>query len=239
MIDDLHGEITAINAIDGDATLKSLEEDGLYAVALPVLSVNLRLRFLPDYPSTPPFFDGVESTIGNVSIGYGNQILERVRNVLIGVWTPSNVCLFEMMQELETMSDQDGGEGQELCIVPQADRKVRDQSSENTILTEVPSIHSTPLEWIKTDSIIEKKSVFVAHACRITSRAAALAAIQSLINDDKHLLKATHNISAYRIRSSNSGASLASTDTSTHQLTYQDCDDNGETAAGKRILHLL
>ncbi|KAI4261877.1 MAG: hypothetical protein L6R35_007397, partial [Caloplaca aegaea] len=41
--------------------------------------------------------------------------------------------------------------------------------------------------------------------------------------------KATHNISAYRIRTSADG----------NTVVYQDCDDDGETAAGARLLKLL
>ena len=47
-----------------------------------------------------------------------------------------------------------------------------------------------------------------------------------LLDTDKKVAKATHNITAHRIQSDNG-------------VTFQDCDDDGETAAGGRLLHLM
>ena len=47
-----------------------------------------------------------------------------------------------------------------------------------------------------------------------------------MLATDKKVVKATHNITAWRVRGENG-------------VQYQDCDDDGETAAGGRVLHLL
>lgn len=47
-----------------------------------------------------------------------------------------------------------------------------------------------------------------------------------LLATDKKVGKATHNITAWRIRGENG-------------VQFQDCDDDGEDAAGGRLLHLL
>jgi len=71
-----------------------------------------------------------------------------------------------------------------------------------------------------------QKSVFVARAVSITSVPQAKSYIQTLISTDKKVAKATHNITAYRIHTPDG-------------LSYQDNDDDGETAAGSRLAHLL
>ncbi|KAK3366683.1 hypothetical protein B0T24DRAFT_596595 [Lasiosphaeria ovina] len=50
--------------------------------------------------------------------------------------------------------------------------------------------------------------------------------IRHLLASDRRVRGATHNMTAWRIR----GAGGA---------TFQDCDDDGETAAGGRLLHLM
>ena len=46
--------------------------------------------------------------------------------------------------------------------------------------------------------------------------------------ENKKIANATHNILAYRILQSDP-----------HSVVYQGCDDDGETHAGSRMLHLL
>lgn len=52
-------------------------------------------------------------------------------------------------------------------------------------------------------------------------------AIALLKSDNKKIAAATHNISAYRITGG------------PHNSCLHDCDDDGETHAGSRLLHLL
>ncbi|RKP07954.1 ribosomal protein S5 domain 2-type protein, partial [Thamnocephalis sphaerospora] len=72
---------------------------------------------------------------------------------------------------------------------------------------------------------LDRKSIFVAHLAKVHSADDAKRVLDTLLMDRK-IARATHNILAYRIVLS-SGALL------------QDCDDDGETAAGGRLLHLL
>ena len=53
------------------------------------------------------------------------------------------------------------------------------------------------------------------------------ARVQHLLATDKKAAKATHNMTAWRMRDDETG------------VVYRDCDDDGETAAGSRLLHLL
>ncbi|MCJ1461330.1 eIF2 kinase Gcn2p negative regulator [Mycoblastus sanguinarius] len=79
---------------------------------------------------------------------------------------------------------------------------------------------------------MEKKSIFLARVCAVTSPAQAKACVAHLLATDKRAARATHNITAYCIRS------LPTAD-SVKEIIHQDCDDDGETAAGGRLLHLL
>ncbi|KAJ1732584.1 hypothetical protein LPJ61_001975 [Coemansia biformis] len=82
----------------------------------------------------------------------------------------------------------------------------------------VPGIHTgIPIEM--------KKSVFVGHVARVTT-ADEVACVHDALMQDKRIAQATHNILAYRIRLESGAIS-------------QDNDDDGETAAGKRLGHLL
>ena len=81
---------------------------------------------------------------------------------------------------------------------------------------------------IFTDSpFVDRKSVFQAHLALVNSTD-QVNQVKSMLLQNKKIASATHNISAYRICSSNNASSMV-----------QDCDDDGETAAGSRLLHLL
>lgn len=68
--------------------------------------------------------------------------------------------------------------------------------------------------------------MFVARVAMVSSPQEAKRFLRHLLATDKKAAKATHNITAWRIKG-DSG------------VQFQDCDDDGETAAGGRLLHLL
>jgi len=55
--------------------------------------------------------------------------------------------------------------------------------------------------------------------------------ISHLLSTNKKVAGASHNITAWRIQSPNAQTGNAT--------TIQDCDDDGESAAGGRLLHLM
>ncbi|KAJ2777776.1 hypothetical protein H4R18_004971 [Coemansia javaensis] len=82
----------------------------------------------------------------------------------------------------------------------------------------VPVIYSgEPLEL--------KKSVFLGHVARVRS-VRDVELVRSTLLQNRRIAEATHNIMAYRIRLDNGSIS-------------QDNDDDGETAAGRRLAYLL
>ena len=81
--------------------------------------------------------------------------------------------------------------------------------------------------WTQSTPISELKSTFLARvATPVTSPRQARLYLQHLLATDKRVRSATHNITAWRIRGPNN-------------TSFQDCDDDGETAAGSRLLHLM
>jgi len=99
--------------------------------------------------------------------------------------------------------------------------------------TTFPSPH-----WTQSESLTVNKSTFIARACPVHSLEETQSALGHLLSTNKKVAAATHNISAWRIRSTNdaganTGSGLA------HEVVIQDSDDDGETAAGGRLLHLM
>lgn len=78
---------------------------------------------------------------------------------------------------------------------------------------------------IEHGSIIQdRKSIFQGHVACVKNASDVKAVMANLL-ENKKIAEATHNISAYRIK--------------TDKNILQDCDDDGEQQAGKRLLHLL
>jgi len=75
------------------------------------------------------------------------------------------------------------------------------------------------------EPFVEKKSTFQAHAAPVASPAEARAVADYLLLDNK-VRRASHNMMAYRVASGSGGVA-------------EDFDDDGENAAGGRLLHLL
>ncbi|KAF4979205.1 hypothetical protein FZEAL_4539 [Fusarium zealandicum] len=84
--------------------------------------------------------------------------------------------------------------------------------------------------WTPSKPMTESKSTFVAHIAPVTSPSQAQLYVQALLDSDKRIRNATHNITAWRIRDQDG------TGTGTG---FQHSDDDGETAAGARLLQLM
>jgi hypothetical protein len=80
--------------------------------------------------------------------------------------------------------------------------------------------------------VVERKSTFQAHVAAVESVADVKAVVAALLRVPK-IRNCTHNIMAYRIRRESGGSSTTAT------TWLADCDDDGEDAAGGRLLQLL
>ncbi|XP_053322459.1 protein IMPACT isoform X2 [Spea bombifrons] len=76
------------------------------------------------------------------------------------------------------------------------------------------------------EPISDRRSTFQAHLAPVVNTSQVKALLKKLY-ENKKIAAATHNIYAYRIHSKKTNTFI------------QDCEDDGETAAGKRLLHLM
>jgi hypothetical protein len=207
-------EITSINSIYGDDTLLLVSQDPTTCtLRLPSHTsvVVLRLEFPANYPDAPPSIIGTETVGDNARAG--RRIVEVSREVLGKVYRPGEACIYGLLED-EVLKDY----GEELHII---DIEVNPQEAHN-----VQDDLGPEPSWAFSSTITEKKSVFVARAAQVTSVAQAQQYLQYLLSTDRKVAKASHNMTAWRIKGLN-------------DATYQDCDDDGETAAGGRMLHLM
>lgn len=84
------------------------------------------------------------------------------------------------------------------------------------------------------ESVVDRKSVFQGH-CAAVTRVEHVQIFLSKLKENKKIENAFHNMWAYRIDKSDPSARLGTKSAS----ILQDCDDDGEQAAGGRLLSLL
>lgn len=214
MNEELQNELEAINSIYGDGSLILADADGIYILSMPHHSTSLRIEFPSDYPASPPSVLGTESSGSNTRKGEASHVVDTFRAVLGLLFQPGEVCLFDVIEEVNA--------------VPSDARDAQESAKE--LPTELPII-STPTQspeppWTLSDVITELKSIFIARCAPVSSPDQAKSYLQHLLDSDKKIRSATHNITAWRIKGDGG-------------VTFQDCDDNGETAAGGRVLHLM
>lgn len=232
MNQDLDDEITSINSIYDESTLATISTPDnssiLCALRLPSLPlVTLRLDFPPDYPDAPPAVLGTQSVGDDVPKGFGTKVVDVVRDVLARVYRPGEPCVFDLLEEVGEMVERERDalqEAEENGLNTHADDEEQEAEAESAS-AKVEDLGPPP-PWAVSEPLAEKKSVFLGRAAEVHGVDEAKGYIAHLLATDKKAAKATHNMTAWRIRGQD-GAS------------FQDCDDDGETAAGGRILHLL
>lgn len=222
--EDLENEIEALNSIYDADTLKTADESSIYVLSLPSQDTSLRIQFPESYPDVPPQVLGVQSSGEHSRRGEAQQILEHFRESIGTVFRPGEVCLYEAIEDLTSKLE-------DLAAATAASNL--DEEADNLEVHDLNESFEPHLDlgaeappWTLSDVLIESKSVFIARCAPCTSPSQAAAYLQHLISTDKRVAKATHNITAHRIKGPNG-------------TTFQDCDDDGESAAGGRLLHLL
>ncbi|KAK4453666.1 ribosomal protein S5 domain 2-type protein [Podospora aff. communis PSN243] len=239
MSEALIDEIEAINSIYGDGTLVPLSDSknqtqNTYILTLPPCddgasssSSSLRLQFTPSYPDDPPTVLATHSVGGHSKRGAAARDLDLFRAAVGEVFEPGVVCLFDALEKVkELVSEAEaraGGDRHEKAEVDGGEGEGERGEEEEEVACEVGE-EQPP--WTMSDPVVELKSSFIARCAPVTSPGQAARFVQHLLATDKRVRSATHNMTAWRIRGEN-GAS------------FQDCDDDGETAAGGRLLHLM
>ncbi|KAH9809299.1 hypothetical protein Tdes44962_MAKER06159 [Teratosphaeria destructans] len=236
MSEELQDEVISINSIYNPTTLAKLPSPQLtYALTLPSQpSISVRIEFPPTYPDAPPSILGTQHVGDEVAKGAGTHLVELLRDVLSDIYTPGAPCIFDLVEESGQRLQDLGLDAREPAVQEQQDAEANGapachaagERDSDEPMPQSPEDLGAPPPWVLSDVITEKKSIFVARAAAVTSIDQAKQNLAHLLSTDKKVAKATHNITAWRIRGENG-------------VQYQDCDDDGETAAGGRLLHLL
>jgi len=225
--DAIQDEVTSLNAIFDQGTLVPIDEDArVYSLRLPSLpSITLRIEFPADYPDAPPSVLGTQSVGQDVPKGMGNRAVDVVRNVLAKIYQPGEACVYDLLEEAREALEQAEQQGDLQLHDQHETEHIEEAESSRTAPDASIDLGPEP-PWIIAPALTEKKSVFLARVAPVSSPAQARQYVAHLLATDKKAARATHNMTAWRIKGPN--------DTS-----YQDCDDDGETAAGSRMLHLM
>lgn len=211
--EELENEVEAINSIYGDGTLV-LDSGDVFVLDLPDSRGSLRLNFPPDYPEAPPTILGTQSS--GEHKGDADRLLQAFRSTVGRLFISGEVCLFAVVEEFVSPVESHETTASD----------VLDEASDD-VVSSVESTHLVPqaqAQWIISDPVKENTSVFVAHAARVSSVQEAEAFLEHLLATDKKVAKASHNMTAWRIKGENG-------------VTFQDCDDDGESAAGGMCLY--
>lgn len=242
MTEDLRDEVEALNSIYGDGCLIPSEDQNETSSATYVLqlpgdeSSSLRLQFPASYPAEPPTVLGTQHSSGGRK-GAGARDLGVFREALGTVFQPGSVCLFDAVEEFsrrieeenereELLRQQRHEEDEDDDDDVEGEGRNADRGERTVDANQVDFSTMTPPPWTLSEVVVENKSTFVAHVAKVTSPAEAKLFLQHLLWSDKRIRSATHNITAWRIRGAGG-------------VSYNDCDDDGEDAAGGRLLHLL
>jgi hypothetical protein len=231
-------ELLALGAIYGDGFLERVGP-ATYAVAVPDRAAARRLDVnfaLPDeYPAAAPPLAELRCA------GAAPAALEALAARLEALWAPGEVCLFEWFEALREAwpllapppepepppAAEDAADAAAAAAVAASLQAARLADADAD--ADASAAGSPPVPALVHGAVLtERKSRFQAHVAFVSTADEARAAAAALRGSAK--LRGTSHpcIYAYRIeRAEAPGAYLA------------DCDDDGEAAAGGRLLHLL
>jgi Uncharacterized protein family UPF0029/RWD domain len=228
----LNDEVAALNSIYGDETVavasSSLHETSA-VLRPPDIHFSFLLSFPSEYPDVPPQIRGTNST-GSSGRGEGENAVNTLRQVLGIVYQPGQVCLFDLLEEAGPLLLVHKHDSVEDTAQDTPERSVSSAPAPSAAdsLTDDPAAGLPAPSWILSEPLTVNKSLFVARACPVSSMSEVTDAVSHLIATNKKVASATHNIKAWRLKDAATGTGVV-----------QDHDDDGETAAGGRLLHLL
>ncbi|KAJ9653030.1 hypothetical protein H2198_007736 [Neophaeococcomyces mojaviensis] len=260
--DALNDEVEALTSIYDFKVLEVTSTDpatGTSAIlALPSVAYTFSLVFPSIYPDGPPYITGTHHVDASARKGEGDTATNILREVLGQIFTPGQVCLFDLVEEATPLLTQyhelhsSNGTTEDIesrsATYPLLNTSVELSES---VLTDGTGTAATtnipPPNWILSESLVVSKSTFIARCLPVTSLPEARDSISHLLATNKKVASATHNITAWRIKQvqttelktdAHKGVSRTG-DAQPTEIVIQDSDDDGETAAGGRLLHLM
>ncbi|KAH9045370.1 UPF0029-domain-containing protein [Lactarius pseudohatsudake] len=203
------------------------------------ISILVLVSLPHSYPATsPPQLQLLSRYVGafGVDADLFGSIIKTFMSVNGIEWTPGVVCVFD---GLENVLERTVRWYEQRLESMKASEALREQSHLDSAkgpevggATVMPlvSVDIQPalpegIKLFEAEPIIDRKSAFVGRACQI-SDPAQVPAILSFLMADRRVAKAAHPvINAWRCQVGN--------------VLHQDNDDDGESAAGGRLAHLL
>ncbi|KAF9266227.1 UPF0029-domain-containing protein [Marasmius fiardii PR-910] len=207
------------------------------------IKIKILASLPPTYPSiSPPQLQLLSRYIG--PFGVDSNLFGSILRTFIssnGVeWSPDVVCVFDGLQNVldrcvewyqERLSADRVGELIREDQIHHSRTPSPSQNSSNPTSRHEPAEEATSvalpegIQIFEAEPIIDRKSSFVGRACVITDPS-QVPLILAHLSSDKRIARAAHPIiNAWRCQVGN--------------VLHQDNDDDGETAAGGRLAHLL
>ncbi|CAJ1060026.1 protein IMPACT [Xyrichtys novacula] len=235
-------EVEALSSIYGDEWCVIDEASRIFCIKISndmderKLTACLQIILPPDYPSAaPPIYQinaawlrGPERT--ELANSLEDLYVEHAGESILYLWVERiREFLVEKSQSLETVNQPENvnmtaEEADDDDDVP--DFRMLKLNTENAHLFMQDS-DDEELPPIKHgNAITDRRSTFQPHLAPVLAPRQVKTVLEKLY-ENKKIASATHNIYAYRIYCEDKNSFL------------QDCEDDGETAAGGRLLHLL
>ncbi|KAI9027557.1 ribosomal protein S5 domain 2-type protein [Phycomyces nitens] len=253
-------EVLALEAIFGPEVFQKDQQSPdnafIYTLNLDEHQVDLKsprvfvVRFFlpPSYPRTDmPFYEICSVYFGQMKVD--QSMVNDINRGFKDLFQPGQVVLFEwtswLREYLESKSLNDSQDMNKLSdtlndthvtLDRESEKEEESEEEEATNDMDRPTVRSCqsgllastePVPEIQSsiEPLVDRKSVFVAHVATVYNASQVRAVVSKLL-ENKKIAKATHNIMAYRIVLDDG-------------RVLQDNDDDGETAAGGRLMHLL
>ncbi|KAK5643582.1 hypothetical protein RI129_007427 [Pyrocoelia pectoralis] len=199
-------ELEALCAIYGSEWHHQPEIDNCYYICV-TPDVQLSVTLHSDYPSKrPPSYELLAPTLSTTQKAHIFKEFDEIYNMNCG-----GPVLFQWIEKLKEIIHS------YFKQTKTVNSEVTEELVEPKKICDYNIIHGPTVE--------DRKSIFQGHSCSVQVQQ-DVKNVTELLLQNKKIFHATHNITAYRIMTTNGNI-------------LQDCDDDGETHAGSRLLHLL
>ncbi|KZW04178.1 UPF0029-domain-containing protein [Exidia glandulosa HHB12029] len=243
-------ELAALQSIYGDDAIRPYTSEGAqqsantrYVVQTTLSPPHdeVRVRILvslpPDYPaSSPPQLQLLSRYIG--SFGVSTDLFSSVLRTFISLtgveWNTGDVCVFDGVEHVRERCSRWYTERLDHEMAAQLQREgthtrtttpIASKSNDTRSVTQEPVPLPAHINLFEAEPITDRKSAFVGRACRIAHPNEVPAVLDHLMSDRKVARAAHPIIHAWRC--------------SVNGVMQSDNDDDGESAAGGRLAHLL
>ncbi|KAK9325895.1 ribosomal protein S5 domain 2-type protein [Lipomyces orientalis] len=201
MSDSLQEEIFSINAIFSEECMVQ-QASTIYVIHPPSLpEASIQMSFPSSYPDAPPTILSVSIPEFQQEYIPGAVNVQALTDILLGCYHPGEVCVFDFLDELRDVLkiDEQYYEQRKMMASDSWAGRNNSDSSDDEF-----GHANAGIPWATSDIVMDRKSKFIARAVEVHSVAEAKANLAAL-KTNKKIAKATHNMTAWRIRTDREG----------------------------------